>query len=44
MTLEKTIQRMFNESPMLFRNRNECLNYLFFIIGNGYKWIGCELI
>lgn len=44
MTLEQTIQRMFNKTPMLFRNRDECLNHLFCVIGNEYEWINGQLV
>ena len=44
MTLEKTIQNMFNNSPILFQERKECLNHLFCVIGNGYEWYNGELI
>lgn len=38
MTVETTIQRMFDRYPDLFSDRKECLNHLFCVIGNGYKW------
>ncbi|HFD2033551.1 TPA: hypothetical protein ACF2DD_002128 [Clostridium perfringens] len=44
MTLEETIQEMYDNYPMLFQERKECLNQLFCVIGNGYDWIDGELI
>lgn len=44
MKLELTIQEMFNEYPMLFKERSDCLNHLFCTIGNGYKWQNGELV
>lgn len=44
MTLEETIQEMYDNYPMLFQERKECLNQLFCVIGNGYDWINGELI
>lgn len=44
MTLELTIQAMFDEYPTLFQDRVDCLNHLFCVIGNGYKWINGELV
>ena len=38
MTVETTIQRMFDRYPDLFSTRKECLNHLFCVIGNGYEW------
>ncbi len=38
MTVETTIQRMFDRYPDLFSDRKECLNHLFCVIGNGYEW------
>lgn len=43
MTLELTIQYMFNEYPKLFKDRSDCLNHLFCCIGNGYDWHDGEL-
>lgn len=44
MTLELTMQAMFNEQPTLFKERADCLNHLFCTIGNGYKWVDGELV
>ena len=38
MTVETTIQQMFDECPDLFSTRQECYDFLFCVIGNGYKW------
>lgn len=44
MTLELTIQAMFDKYPGLFKERSDCLDQLFICIGNGYKWINGELV
>lgn len=44
MTLEQTIQSMYDEYPTLFKERADCLNHLFCTIGNGYEWINGELV
>ena len=44
MTLELTIQKMFNDYPSLFKERADCLNHLFCTIGNGYYWENGELV
>lgn len=44
MTLEETIQEMYNKYPILFQERRDCLNHLFCVIGNGYEWENGELI
>lgn len=38
MTVETTIQWMFDNYPDLFATRKECYNHLFCTIGNGYEW------
>lgn len=38
MTVETTIQQMFDEYPNLFSTRQECYDHLFCTIGNGYEW------
>lgn len=43
MTLELTIQDMFDRYPGLFKDRSDCLNHLFCTIGNGYEWRNGEL-
>lgn len=44
MTLEQTIQSMYDKYPTLFKERADCLNHLFCTIGNGYEWKGGELV
>lgn len=44
MTLELTIQEMFNKFPGLFKERSDCLDHLFCTIGNGYDWKDGELV
>ena len=43
MTLELTIQLMFDEYPNLFKTREDALNHLFCTCGNGYDWYKGEL-
>lgn len=38
MTVETTIQRMFDQYPDLFATRRDCYDFLFCVIGNGYEW------
>lgn len=38
MTVETTLQDMYNNYPTLFSNRQECYNHLFCTNGNGYVW------
>lgn len=44
MNVECTIQEMFDTYPTLFKERSDCLNHLFCIIGNGYYWENGELV
>ena len=44
MTVETTIQKMFDRHPMMFSTRAECLDHLFCTVGNGYKWKWGQLI
>jgi len=44
MTVETTIQWMYDHYPTLFTTRKECYNHLFCTIGNGYEWIRGQLI
>ena len=44
MTVERTIQWMFNEYPDLFRDRADALNHLFCVLGNGYEWKNGQLV
>jgi len=43
MTLELTIQHLFDTYPTLFKERADCLNHLFCTVGNGYEWRDGEL-
>lgn len=44
MTLEETIQDMFNNYPDIFQERWECLDYLFCVIGTEYEWAKGQLL
>ena len=44
MTLEKTIQSMFDDYPIIFQDRVDCLNHLFCVLGNSYEWKNGELV
>ncbi len=44
MTVETTIQKLFDECPMLFSTRKECYDHLFCVIGNGFKWKRGQLV
>lgn len=44
MTLEETIQTMFDKSPEMFKERWQCLDHLFCVAGNGYEWVDGELL
>lgn len=44
MNVELTIQEMFDKYPTLFKERADCLNHLFCVIGNGYSWVDGELV
>lgn len=44
MQVETTIQRMFDDFPMLFSTRQECYDHLFCVIGNGYRWWHGQLV
>lgn len=44
MTLKNTIARMVTYYPMLFQDRVQCLDHLFCVIGNGYKWNKGQLV
>lgn len=44
MKVELTIQEMFDNYPTLFKERSDCLNHLFCVIGNGYDWVNGELV
>lgn len=44
MTVETTVQEMFDKYPMLFSTREECFDHLFCTIGTGYKWKWGQLV
>ena len=44
MTVESTVQELFDKYPILFSTREECFDHLFCTIGNGYKWKWGQLI
>lgn len=44
MNPELTMQVMFDTYPQLFKDRSDCLNQLFCVIGNGYDWVNGELV
>ena len=44
MTLELTMQSMYDAYPALYKERADCLNQLFCVLGNGYGWHGGELV
>lgn len=44
MRAEEELQFMADFYPDIFPTRKHCLNHLFCVIGNGYKWINGELI
>lgn len=44
MTVETTVQEMFDRYPDLFSTREECFDHLFCTIGNGYQWKWGQLI
>jgi len=44
MKAEETIQSMYDHYPSLYQTRQECLNHLFCVLGNGYYWKDGELI
>lgn len=44
MRAEDTLQYMADFYPDIFPTRKHCLNQLFCVIGNGYKWINGELV
>lgn len=44
MNVELTIQEMFDKYPILFKERADCLNHLFCVVGNGYEWSNGELV
>ena len=44
MTVETTLQNMFDEYPDLFSTRADCLDHLFCTIGDGYEWVHGQLV
>ena len=44
MTVETTMQKMFDEYPDLFSTRADCLDHLFCTIGDGYEWVHGQLV
>lgn len=44
MTVETTLQDMFDGFPSLFSNRQECFNHLFMTVGCGYRWKFGQLV
>ena len=44
MTVESTLQDMFDHYPTLFATRGQCYDHLFCTNGNGYDWINGQLI
>ena len=44
MTVETTLQQMFDRYPDLFSTREECFDHLFCTIGNGYEWKWGQLV
>lgn len=44
MTVELTMQAMYDHFPGLFKERADCLNHLFCTTGNGYDWVDGELV
>lgn len=41
---ERTLQKMYDEYPQLFPTRQQALDHLFCVIGNGYEWKDGELV
>lgn len=44
MTLEQTLQAMYDHFPALYQERADCYNQLFCTIGNGMEWENGELV
>ena len=44
MNVELTMQNMFEKFPALFKERADCLNQFFCVIGNGFVWENGELV
>ena len=41
---ERTLQKMYDEYPKLFPTRQQALDHLFCVIGNGYSWHKGEIV
>ena len=44
MTVETTLQDMFDGFPTLFATRQECFDHLFLCVGCGYDWMFGQLV
>ena len=44
MTVETTVQEMFDRYPLMYSTREECFDHLFCTIGNGYEWKWGQLV
>ena len=44
MTVETTVQEMFDRYPLMYSTREECFDHLFCTIGNGYEWKRGQLV
>ena len=44
MTVETTVQEMFDRYPLMYSTREECFDHLFCVIGNGYEWKWGQLV
>lgn len=44
MTVETTLQDMFDNYPKLFATRQDCFDHLFFTLGCGYRWMFGQLV
>ena len=44
MTVETTLQKMFDRYPLMYSTREECFDHLFCTIGNGYEWKWGQLV
>lgn len=43
-SVEETVARQLRNYPGLFENRTQALHHLFCVLGNGYDWVGGELV
>lgn len=41
---ERTLQKMYDEYPRLFPVRQQALDHLFCVVGNGYSWYKGEVV